>query len=82
MAVAAAWASQVTGIATEMVVPPMLGLWVDRKLGTGFVFVTLGGILGFYAALRSLLRMAKVTQGKPSCGAGNHHAPTDDRGAP
>jgi len=76
---AAAWASQVTGIALEMVVPPVLGLWIDHKLGTGFVFVTLGGVLGLYAAIRSLLRVAHAAQGEKGNRAGKDCAPPTDR---
>jgi F0F1-type ATP synthase assembly protein I len=46
----------------EMVVPPLLGLWVDSKLGTRFVFVCVGGVLGFYASMMSLLRVARSNQ--------------------
>jgi len=59
---AAAWASQASAIAVEMVVPPLLGLWVDSKLGTRFVFICVGGVLGFYAGMMSLLRLARANQ--------------------
>ncbi len=59
---AAAWASQVSAIALEMVVPPLLGLWVDNRLGTRFVFVCIGGVLGFYVGMVSLLRVARSNQ--------------------
>lgn len=51
-----------TSIALEMVVPPVLGWWLDQKLGTSFVFVTVGGILGFCAGILSLLRVAGTSQ--------------------
>lgn len=79
VALAAAWASQVTGIGLEMAVPPVLGLWIDRKLGTGFAFTTLGAILGLYVALRNLLRLAQVAQGRRSHHGGKDHAPHDDQ---
>lgn len=59
IATAVNWASRVTSIALEMVVPPVLGLWIDEKLGTGFVFVSLGAVLGFCTGMLSLLKMAK-----------------------
>jgi F0F1-type ATP synthase assembly protein I len=65
IATAVNWASRVTSIALEMVVPPVLGLWIDRKLDTGFVFVSTGAILGFCAGMLSLIRLAKsATQTK------------------
>jgi F0F1-type ATP synthase assembly protein I len=57
MAVAMALASQITAVAAEMAVPPLLGYWVDRWLGTGFVFVALGAILGLVVGMATLLRM-------------------------
>jgi hypothetical protein len=57
IAVAVDRASRVTTIALEMVVPPVLGLWIDRKLGTDFIFVSLGAVLGFCTGIMSLLKM-------------------------
>jgi len=79
VALAAAWASQVTGIGLEMAVPPVLGLWIDRKLGTGFAFAALGAILGLYVALRNLLRLAQATQGRRSHHGGKDYTPHDDQ---
>ncbi len=57
---AVAWVSQVTSIALEMVVPAVLGLWIDQKLGTRFVFLLIGVILGLIASMLSLLHLART----------------------
>lgn len=60
MAVAVQWATRVTTIALEMVVPALLGWWLDQYLGTRLVFLALGGILGLITGMRSLLRIAEA----------------------
>jgi F0F1-type ATP synthase assembly protein I len=80
VSVAAAWASQVTSIALEMVVPPVLGWWLDQKLGTSFVFVTVGGIFGFCAGMLSLLHVARVSQGWKGDRDRKHCTPSSKRG--
>jgi len=63
------WASRVTAIAMEMVVPVVLGYWADKKWGTGVVFVALGGILGMTLGLWNLIRLARPPDG----GHDDHH---------
>ena len=64
MATAMALASQVTAIAAEMAVPPLLGYGLDHWLGTGFVFVVLGAVLGLVVGMMTLLRMARTDRGR------------------
>jgi F0F1-type ATP synthase assembly protein I len=59
IAVAIHWASQVTTISVEMVLPLLLGVWVDRWLNTKAVFAILGGILGLWVGIWNLMRIAK-----------------------
>jgi F0F1-type ATP synthase assembly protein I len=59
IAVATHWASQVTTISIEMVLPILLGVWADQKLGTKAVFTILGGIAGLWLGVWSLMRIAK-----------------------
>lgn len=59
------WATQITTIAMEMVVPAILGWWLDQKLGTRPALVTAGGAIGLLSGLIHLLRVAKS--------AGNRH---------
>jgi F0F1-type ATP synthase assembly protein I len=60
IAVAMHWASQVTTISIEMVLPILLGVWTDRRLGTKAVFTIVGGIAGFWLGIWNLIRIAKV----------------------
>ncbi len=60
IAVAMHWASQVTAISVEMVLPILLGVWVDSRLGIKAVFAVLGGICGLWLGIWNLLRIAKV----------------------
>ena len=54
------WASTVMSISMEMVLPALLGIWLDRWLGTGMVFLVLGSILGFTSGMWHLLKLAKM----------------------
>jgi F0F1-type ATP synthase assembly protein I len=60
IAVAMHWATQVTTISIEMVLPILLGVWVDRRLGTKVLFTILGGIGGMWLGIWNLIRVAKV----------------------
>jgi hypothetical protein len=52
--------STVTTIATEMVVPPLVGFWLDEKLGIRLVFVSIGAIGGLALGMTSLIRVARA----------------------
>ena len=47
-----------TSIALEMVLPGVIGLWIDRQLGTVMVFLLLGMILGVTLGMIHLIRLA------------------------
>ena len=67
LAQAAAWASRVMTVALEMVLPGLIGIWIDRKLGTKAVFTLAGFGLGLSVALWHLLQLTKKSpdlQGK------------------
>jgi hypothetical protein len=64
MAQAMEWTSHVTTIAIEMALPGLGGHWLDRRLGTGMMFLLVGVALGFAMGMWHLL---KLTQG-PSKG--------------
>ncbi len=55
------WAMRITVVGFEMVVPGVLGVWLDEKLGTKLVFTLIGFALGLSWALWHLLKMT----GKP-----------------
>lgn len=56
---AAAWASRVMTVALEMVLPGLIGIWIDRKLGLKAACTLAGFGLGFSVALWQLLRLTK-----------------------
>jgi F0F1-type ATP synthase assembly protein I len=69
VAMAAHWATRVMTIALEMVLPGVLGIWLDRRLGTAFVFTLLGFGLGMTVGLWHVIRI----------GAANPRQPKPDR---
>jgi F0F1-type ATP synthase assembly protein I len=62
---AAAWVSRIITISIEMVVPGLLGYWLDSKLGTKFVFMLAGFVFGVTFGIKHLL---KLTQQKNQFG--------------
>ena len=58
-ALAMEWTSRVTAISLEMVLPALIGYWLDQRLGTSVLFLVLGVMLGFVTALLSLLRLTR-----------------------
>jgi F0F1-type ATP synthase assembly protein I len=75
MARAVEWSSRVTSIAAGMVVPGVLGYWVDRKLGTGGLCLVLGVVLGFACGLWQLVQLAQ----KPPQGGGKSDVSSHDK---
>jgi F0F1-type ATP synthase assembly protein I len=55
-------ASRVISACLEMVIPCLLGYWLDRRLGTSPWLVLLGLALGMWLGIKSLVRLAIVPQ--------------------
>lgn len=53
------WSSRITTISLELVVPVLIGYWLDRRWGTLPLLIIVGVILGFVTATLSLLQLAK-----------------------
>lgn len=53
------WSSRITTISLELVVPLLIGYWLDRRWGTLPLFIIVGVVLGFITATLSLMRLAK-----------------------
>ena len=51
--------SQMTTIAGEMVVPILLGAWIDGRAGTKGLFAIIGGAIGITVGIWSLLRLVQ-----------------------
>lgn len=56
MALAMEWVARITTVALVMVLPGLAGVWLDRRLGTGF-FALLGFGLGMVVGIWLLLVM-------------------------
>lgn len=57
--VAAAWASRIITVSVEMVIPGLVGLWIDGQLGTEILFAVVGFAAGMVGGIWHLLRMLK-----------------------
>ena len=55
VAKAAEWSTRIMTISLEMVVPGLVGYWLDNKFGTKFVLMLAGFVLGFITAIKHLL---------------------------
>jgi hypothetical protein len=65
IAVALEWVSKVTTVALEMVVPGVLGSWLDRRWGTSYL--TLVGLaIGVSVGIWHLLVLTKTENGPGS----------------
>ena len=65
MAKAMSWVSMVSSISTSMVLPGLIGYWVDLKLGTKVVFTCLGFGFGLSIGIWKLLQLTQQTQQSP-----------------
>lgn len=67
LAVAWSWATRVMVVAAEMVVPGLVGYWLDQKIGTYVVLTLVGFAVGITLAVMHLMRMTgpSARRGKP-----------------
>lgn len=71
LASAIEWGARVTTISVSMVLPALIGYWIDQRAGTGLVFAGLGLALGLASAFWQLWKLVKrVEQG--DTGAANN----------
>jgi F0F1-type ATP synthase assembly protein I len=57
------WASRIMVLSLEMVLPGLVGFWIDRKLGTVCAFLLVGLIGGCTLGMRRVIRLvAKDTK--------------------
>jgi len=59
LAVALEWSSRITVISFQMVLPGLLGYWLDQRLGTKIVFLILGIFFGMASGLWTLIRLTR-----------------------
>ena len=61
------WISRLTTVTMEIVLPGLLGHWLDRRWGTGFLALV-GFGLGLVCGMQHLLSMTRMADGKPMTG--------------
>lgn len=64
MAIAFEWSATVMTISAEMVVPGLMGYWLDQRLGTRALFLLAGFAIGGTLAGMQLMRIAKKRTGQ------------------
>lgn len=70
MAVAMEWVTRITTVAVVMVVPGLLGYWIDHKIGTrflapiGFVMGVCGGVWYLLAMTGALKKQSRPPGGR------------------
>ena len=52
------WGAQISTISLGMVLPALIGVWLDRLFGTVVLFVILGVILGMALGFWQLIKFA------------------------
>jgi F0F1-type ATP synthase assembly protein I len=52
-------AASVTSIALQMIVPALVGLWLDQKLGVPPLCAAAGAAVGLYVGIRSLMLLTR-----------------------
>jgi ATP synthase protein I len=63
-ALAMQWVSRITSVAIEMVLPGVIGYWIDQRLGTKVLFFIIGVILGFVGGIWQLIKLTKQDGGR------------------
>ena len=58
MAIAFEWSAVIMTISAEMVVPGLVGYWLDQRLGTRVLFLLIGFAAGGTLAVLGLMRIA------------------------
>jgi F0F1-type ATP synthase assembly protein I len=53
------WATRIMVVSLEMVLPGLVGHWIDQLLGTRVLFMLLGFALGCTAAMAHLIQMTR-----------------------
>lgn len=64
MARAYQWSTRIMVVSLEMVLPGLAGFWVDQRLGTLFLFLLIGIVLGCTAGFWHLIRLTGASAKK------------------
>ena len=79
LARASGWAANTMTIAAEMVVPILIGAWIDRRLGLKGPFAISGGVMGVTVGIWSLLRMVEPLRSGRRKMTNHHEDPREPR---
>ena len=60
LAIAHHWAARIITVALEMVIPGLLGYWLDQWLGLKGVFILAGFAAGLFLGMWHLLKMTRT----------------------
>jgi hypothetical protein len=59
------WATRIMVVSLEMVLPSLVGYWLDRQLGTVLVFTIIGSVLGCTGGLWHLIHLTRTETDSP-----------------
>jgi ATP synthase protein I len=59
MAVGVVWASRVMSVAMEFALPPLAGVYLDRRWATQPILTLVGSALGFAVGMVHILKIAR-----------------------
>ncbi len=62
MVVATQWVSHITAVSLEMVLPALLGYWLDQRWKTDPWLVCIGALLGFIVGMKHLLQLTSQAE--------------------
>lgn len=75
VAVAYQWAARIMTVSLEMVLPGLLGYWIDRRLGTRVVFTLIGFAVGNAMAIWHLIRITQSSRHQGGAGEERNSGP-------
>jgi F0F1-type ATP synthase assembly protein I len=58
-ALAMEWVTRITTISLEMVLPGVMGYWIDQRLGTKALFLLIGLSFGLVGGMWQLIKLTK-----------------------
>lgn len=59
------WATRIMIVSLEMVLPGIVGYWLDRWLGTKVVFMLIGFAVGCTASMTHLMKLTRSEKNRP-----------------
>lgn len=60
------WASRISSISLQMVLPPLVGWWADRQWGTSPWLLIVAAVVGFASGMLAILKLERSFDRPPS----------------